>query len=174
MALAKTASKFSFWKGLTFFMIIRNLIIIIAIISFISSGVQVYNETGSYELAFKEVGGKMFNPLHNLGEHSVEVSETGLIPNSGNVFKDFVSFLKNIWFFIDPFFGLLFGYFLVLTIAVKPLLKHTNSPFVIHAFTIIIFTLINMLYIALFTDLSIVRPFTALGDFFDYIKGSFI
>lgn len=174
MAGMKTLSKAPLWKGLSFFMILRNLIIVIAIISFISSGVQVYNETGSYELAFQETGGKIFNPLHDLGEHSNEISETGLYVQEGNFLESFWGFLKNIWDFIDPLMGFLFGYFLILRLVVRPFLKQTNSPFVINLFTIIIFMLINMLYIALFTDYGMMRPFEAIGDFFKYMKGAFL
>lgn len=171
MAL-KILSKISFWKGMSFFLVLRNIFIWIAIFSFLWSGIQVWQDTGDVGKGLEELGAKMFNPIYNFVEHSKNISETGLYVREGHTFFQSVwLWFVNLYKFIEPFFGIVFGYYLTLLIIRIPL-RHTNAPLIIHGFTVLIYVLLNALYLHAATDVSL-GFFEAIESFFDAIKQIF-
>lgn len=161
--VSKGITKLPIWKGVGFFMILRWILILIVIISFLSSAFVVYKETGELEPVIKQVGGQIFNPLHNLGEHTNKIKETGFFVLKDSYFSSVWNFLKNIWLFIEPLI-VTFLWFNIFRRIIKFLMGDITPPFYVWGFSLLFFFIIQWFYIILFTDLSMLAPIRAVGN----------
>lgn len=162
-----------FSKIAGFLILIRNLLIIIVVFSFLLNIYGIWQETGQIEPIVKEVGGQIFNPLYNLEQHTLKISTEGLINfEEEGLFQGYWIFLKNIWLFLEPLV-IVFLWFSVYRRIFEFFLGDITPKFYIYGLSIIFFIITQWFYIILFTDLSMLAPFTSLNNVLKYLIGFF-
>lgn len=170
---ANKVSGKALWKGFSFIKLLKTTLFIIMIIGFFASAISVYKETGDFELAFKEVGDKAFNPLYNLGEHAKTIQEEGMMPSDEGFFKSIWEWIVNLYLLLEPLLSIYFVFWLIRFFIVGPMLRGTNSPFVIFFFSLLGYLTVTEIYILAFTDLSMLTPFTSFWSFIKAVWGFF-
>lgn len=164
--------KFSTSKGFAFLKFIRFLFAIITVGSLIFGTIDLWQQHNNFEPIVKEIGGKIFNPLYNLSEHIKSISTEGLWGNEGVFFKDLWQLFKNIWLIIEPIFLVYYLFFWIYKFSEKMIIMDDSRKFNSFLVSSIIYFLISLLYVAIFTDLPLKTPFSSMGEIFRAL-GSF-
>lgn len=160
--------KINISKGFALFKSIRFILISIAFISIIVAGYSIWKDTGQIEPIIKAIGDKIFNPLYTLSEHINDISLNGIYPNDFNFFNNLWGFLVNIYLIFEPLIFLYYGLFYLFLFSKHFIIQDNSRPTQSLIATAIIYFLISSLYVALFTELPLLTPFTAIRNILSY------
>jgi len=167
MALEKI-NKVPLFKAVGVVALLRNLFVLLFVISFLLNIYSVWQETGEIEGVIKDVGGQIFNPLYNLEQHTLKISEEGFTDFSEGILKGYWIFIKNIYLFLEPFI-VSFLWFKFFVSIISFFMGDITPKFYVYTASFIAFTIIQWFYIILFTDLNMLTPFRALENVVGYL-----
>lgn len=163
----------SITKGVALFKMIRTIFILIAILGIVFSTIGLWQEHHQLEPILGELGGKLFNPIYNLYESSSNIAESGFYINTGSLFSDIGNFFKNIYSVFEPiifiYITMYYIYLFSLNVLVGDSSRRANALMI----SLIIFILLQFLYIKTFTDLPLKTPFDAIGNMLGILSDMF-
>lgn len=157
-------------KGFALFKMIKNVFIIIAVLGIVFNVIGLWNEHQQLEPILEELGGKLFNPIYNLWESGAEIRDTGFWVNSGHIFKDIGTFFFNIYSLLEPIIFIYLTMYYIFLFAKHVLVGDSSRNFNAIMISLVIYLLLQFLYIKSFTDLPLKTPFTAIGNLFGLLK----
>jgi len=160
-------------KGMSFFNLLKKVLLFIVVISLIFNVIHAFKQDPTLSSVIKKLGGELFNPFYNLNSATTHISVNGLYPNNGFFFTNIWGFLKNLYFFFLPIINLYFVFSYLFLFVREVLLGDSSRNFPAFTVTMIIFFLLNLVYIATFTKLPLDTPITALKNTFNLIYGMF-
>jgi len=160
-------------KGFTLLRLVKSLFLIMALLSLFFSGLQIWKENHQLEPVLKEIGGKVFNPIYELQLTSEKIADNGFYPKGDFFFLNIWEFLKNIYFFLLPLINIYFIFHYLFLFSKYVLISDSSRDFPAFLVTLVIFTLLQFLYIVKFTDLPLITPFTSLRNVFNLVSKMF-
>jgi len=158
-------------KGISFFRLLKSLILFLAVISLLFNVIQVFNESHQISPVIKELGSELFNPFYNLKLVTQNILINGFYPHTGFFFMNIWGFLKNFYHFFLPLINLYFVFNYLFLFVRGVILGDKSRDFPAFLVTTIIFFLLNLVYIASSTNLPTL--ITALKNTFEIISRIF-
>lgn len=150
-------------KGWGFFKILRFILIFSTVISLLITTVGLWNEHHQIEPIIAEMG-SAFNPIYELSTIGGIISQNGLFDDTGHFFKDIEHWFANLYSILQPIIIIYLWVFYLFLFAEKFVImdnsRNLNSLIVAMG----IFFTIQLLYIAIFTDLPLKTPFSSLKN----------
>lgn len=160
-------------KGIGLVKIIKNIILIIAVMSLFFSAYNVFQQTGKISPVIEKVGGELFNPFYNLDLAVQNISVNGLYPHNGFFFVDIWEFLKNVYYLFLPLINFYFAFYYLFLFNRTVVLGDKSRDFPAFLVTSIVYFLLNIAYIGAFTNLPLDTPINAIKNSFRLLASAF-